>query len=159
MNREIQLGMVPLADPSLLNASVGAALSRFQAPQKSLIETAPRIEIAITHSFKRRKHFLIETRIGVWFASGTVSLAPETAKINRHTELVESLVSHSKQRAGSPINRHKSRCLPHSRELLSYTQYPTPCLSNRPMERISDHKKTAKKTPLLRYLEILSRGL
>src|ERR1700690_608662 len=48
-----------------LDTSNGAALSA----KKFLIATASRIEIAVTHSKERRKHFLIATRMGVFTAS------------------------------------------------------------------------------------------
>jgi len=41
-------------------------------PDQILIETLPRIEIAVTRSFKRRKHFLIETRLAVSFSGSPV---------------------------------------------------------------------------------------
>jgi len=48
-----------------------------------LIETRPRIEIGVTHSFKRRKHFLIETRMRyLLFTELTIPIA-DPAKINR----------------------------------------------------------------------------
>jgi hypothetical protein len=82
-----------------------------------LIETLPRIEISITRSFKRRKHFLIATRMHIssgrlcalrrGFPGSTKRLipTPEFAKINRDIELIEHLVSHSKQRPDPQINR------------------------------------------------------
>jgi hypothetical protein len=52
------------------------------------------------------------------------------AKINRHTELIESPVSHSKQRTGYPINRHTSRCYPARQECFpkpyTLTSIPNP---------------------------------
>jgi hypothetical protein len=44
------------------------------------------------------------------------------AKINRHTELIESPVSHSKQRTALQINRHTSRYYPARQEC-----FPKPC--------------------------------
>src|ERR1700683_3437240 len=96
-------------------------------PQTSMkhansIATLPRLEIFLTHSFKRREHFLTATRMcgfsasrcpvrgrvsaASWFlAMGRHSCSAESliriakpAKINRHTELIETPVSHSKQR-------------------------------------------------------------
>src|ERR1700690_224843 len=87
---------------------------------KSLIATVPRIEISVTRSFKRRKHFLIATRMRVscafrsllpgrgCFSVGTRLPLPKTVKINRNTELLEPRVCCSKQRTGAPINRNKS---------------------------------------------------
>jgi len=87
----------------------------------SLIATPPRIEIAVTRSFKKRKHFLIETTLHVFPAS--LLLAPrayscstaastriaETSKINRNISLIEPAVSHSKQKAAPQINRNISQ--------------------------------------------------
>jgi hypothetical protein len=97
------------------------------------IATLPRIEIAATRSFKKRKHFLIATTLCVFSASrflvpGRVFPASplfvpggysrsaaastriaESAKINRNIALIESDVSHSKQKAAPQINRNISQ--------------------------------------------------
>jgi hypothetical protein len=76
--------------------------------KRLLIETASRIEIRVTRSFKRRKHFLIETRTANCVASGTRLRLAETAKINRDISLIESPVNHWKQRTAASINRNIS---------------------------------------------------
>ena len=104
------------------------------------IATLPRIEIAVTRSFKKRKHFLIAITLCVFSASrflvpGRVFPASplfvpggysrstsastrlsETSKINRNIALIESAVSHSKQKAAPQINRNISQgsCFPFS---------------------------------------------
>src|SRR5277367_3801082 len=76
-------------------------------PHQILIETLPRIEFFVTPSFQRRKHFLIETRMRVSFFAQAAVRSADPVKINRHTKLAESCVSHSKQSTGPQINRHK----------------------------------------------------
>jgi hypothetical protein len=56
------------------------------ADRTFLIETPPRIEIAITHSFKRRKHFLIETRNSFWGASSFTRFPATIAQACTHQE-------------------------------------------------------------------------
>jgi tetratricopeptide (TPR) repeat protein len=114
----------------------GTATKRAGPPRKApnanenLIAAVPQLEIAVTRSYQRRKHFLIATTNApcdrpselhldgrslasrclpserVRFAPAASVRLAEPAKINRHTELVGSFVSHSKQRAAPPINRH-----------------------------------------------------
>jgi hypothetical protein len=75
---------------------------------KKSIATVPQLEIVVTHSYKRRKHFLTGTKSGSSFAPGTRFQLPETAKINRQPEKLESPVSYRKQRTGTRINRQLS---------------------------------------------------
>lgn len=82
-----------------------------RATIKKSIATVPRIEIAVTPSYKRRKYFLTGTKSGSSFAPGTRFQLPETAKINRQRELLESPVSCRKQRTGTQINRQLSLAL------------------------------------------------
>ena len=100
----------------------------FASSPSVLIATVPRLEIGVTHSYKRRKHFLTATRTRCSFTL--------TEKINRQPELLESPVSHRKQRPGHQINRQLSHgsflpfplfTLPFSKHLpLPNTQNPTP---------------------------------
>ena len=121
MNAGFQLEKVVRAGHVPRPRSTQSVLPQCRRVTKSLIETAPRIEIGVTHSFKRRKYFLIETRMCVSSASRCIlpggpfysmeSLKPiqETAKINRQPELVERIASYSKQRAIPQINRQLPR--------------------------------------------------
>jgi Cof subfamily protein (haloacid dehalogenase superfamily) len=72
---------------------------------KSLIATVPRLEIVVTPSYKRRKHFLTATRTSRCFAPETRFQLAEPAKINRKPKLIEHPVSYSKQRTVLQINR------------------------------------------------------
>jgi hypothetical protein len=94
-------------EPTLASRSL---LSGTNPPGKRLlIATASRIEIRVTRSFKRRKDFLIETRIANRAASRTRLRLAKTAKINRDIALIESPASHCKQRAAASINRSISQ--------------------------------------------------
>jgi hypothetical protein len=154
MNGAIQLGMIPMAALQHSTEAVGTSPTWHRASKKSLIATVTRIEIAVTCSNKRRKHFLIATRNGCCSAARVKNRVAETAKINRNTQLVESLVSRSIQRIGHPINRHKNPC-PRARKWFYYSPHPALQTVGRENEQ---PQKTAKKTALMRYLEILTRG-
>src|ERR1700683_3386232 len=72
----------------------------------------PRLEIRVSHSFKRRKHFLTATRIAFFaYANFLPGKAPfvRSPKINRKPELIEPPISYRKQRAGTQINRKLSQ--------------------------------------------------
>jgi|ERR1700683_4402341 hypothetical protein len=75
---------------------------------KSLIATVRRLEIVVTHSYKRRKHFLTATKSRSSFAPETRFQLPKVAKISHKSELIEPPVSHSKQWIGTKLNRKLS---------------------------------------------------
>jgi 16S rRNA (adenine1518-N6/adenine1519-N6)-dimethyltransferase len=96
-------------------------------------------EISLTLSEQRRKHFLIyRKRVSPLLAvrqpapSALRLCFADLQKINRKPELLETLVSHSKQRTVLPINR---KLLSTSRvrldSLTPHTLNPTPCPINR----------------------------
>jgi HD-GYP domain-containing protein (c-di-GMP phosphodiesterase class II) len=64
------------------------------------IATGPRLESLVSH----RK----QTVLRIVTATRTTWSCVRPEKINRHTELIELLVSHSKQRTETQINRHKT---------------------------------------------------
>ena len=70
----------PIADCKSLDCPAcpdsGREHNRTVASKGFLIETPSRIEIFVTRSFKRRKHFLIETRITVFPCAGHESRRP-----------------------------------------------------------------------------------
>lgn len=90
-----------------------AGISQTTRSNEKLIATLPRLEMAVTHSYKRRKHFLAVTRTRVFSSDGSLqiflSLWAGCCKINRKPELVEPPVSHSKLMAAPPMNRKPSR--------------------------------------------------
>src|ERR1700690_3019376 len=69
-----------------------------------LIATRPRIEIGVTHSFKRRKHFLIATRMRCFHSTELTDQIARPAKINRRYSSLTTLqgsgilATYSKQR-------------------------------------------------------------
>ncbi len=85
--------------------SIQASPSHSGKAHKSLIATPSRLEIVVTHSHKRRKHFLIATRSSLWFTAGPRLQRAETAKINRKLEFNTLPVNLSKQRNVQRINR------------------------------------------------------
>jgi hypothetical protein len=124
MIRAVQHGKIPfgslgpVAGP-IISVSSAASASRAsrvtnQEPQITdpafLIATLPRIEIVATRSFKRRKHFLIATRPAYSGSTATSVRPAEVCKINRNIKLIESPVTHSRQRAEHQINRNISGC-------------------------------------------------
>jgi hypothetical protein len=96
------------------------------ADRAFLIATLSRIEVSVTRSFKRRKYFLIATRMAFPDSTKLVIPMPEFAKINRDTDLVELLVSHSKQRPDRQINRDISGASLASRRASRITSHKLP---------------------------------
>ena len=66
----------------------------------------------------------------VFLLDGSIHSDHKTSKINRNIKLLESPVSHSKQKAAPQINRKLSAYpgASPSRFATPYTQHPTPCL-------------------------------
>lgn len=147
MNGPSQHGMIPSAALPPATESTPTASSRWREARKSLIATVPRLEIVVTPSYKWRKHFLIATRNGGCSAAGTTFFEAETAKISRKPGLVESLVSHSKQRTLSQINRQLSAC-PAERQ----KTFPAPHTMPLALRLSGRLQKRAKNATILGYL-------
>jgi hypothetical protein len=153
---------------------------------KSLTATAPKTEIDVTHSYKRRKHFLTATKkrgCSVFrclvpgrrcFAARTRFRLAETPKINRKLESLEPVASHSKQRTDSQVNRKPTggRCFPFSdpnrkpklAELLltpAKSASATLLIANFEPFDWESHRpqKRASKAALLGYLQLRSRRI
>ena len=97
MNAAPQLGKIRDGRVAPGAHSSDSAPSRRSTPNKILIATVSRLEISVTRSDKRRKHFLIATRNEGWFVAGTRLPFPQTAKINRKPELIDTPASCSIQ--------------------------------------------------------------
>jgi hypothetical protein len=122
MNATIQLENVPPASlapaasreaaslPSLFSAPLPS--SEYRTANSKSIATPPRLEILVSHSFKKSKHFLSATRIAFFaYANFLPGKAPfvKWPKINRKPEKLEPPVSYRKQRPGTQINRKLSQ--------------------------------------------------
>jgi len=153
--------LAPIVAPiiSVLTAASASRKSRLTNPA-FLIETVPRIEIVVTRSFKKRKHFLIETRI--LLGDGTVHnvRAAETAKINRKPESARLPVSQSKQRTIPRIN-WKPLIISRARRTGFSSHSPLGtrhCLFNRNIELIESPVSHSKQRTAHQINRNISRG-
>jgi hypothetical protein len=144
MNVAIQLGRVPQALLVSSSRSTEAASSGTRKANKSLIATIPRLEIVVTYSFERRKHFLTATRNGYSHSKVVSIRIAEVAKINRKPKLLEPPVSYSKQRTEPQINRKLSGdSFGHAFQVSPLTNHYSP-LTNEPLRPASQSAKICR---------------
>ena len=89
MTGAIQLEVSLQVVLTLRARSTEAASRRCRNAKRNLIATRPRLEIAVTHSYEKRKHFLTATRNSKYLAGGRC--LPEAARI--HRKLLSLLVA------------------------------------------------------------------